>query len=136
MIAAGQLDGGAQRPRHRLRGTVRDLDLPQLAAWSLITHLSSTALVVARARDEQTWVSEATCQNCGHPATMHAMTGKRYELCVMCPGVHAPAPAAHRPGYLWKIAEDTCRGCGAYIGDTPRFLHVGVCKDCAPALKH
>lgn len=28
------------------------------------------------------------------------------------------------------------RMCGKSIGDTPRFLHVGVCVDCAQAPKH
>jgi hypothetical protein len=81
-------------------------------------------------------VSEATCQHCGHPAIMHGMTRLRCGLCVACPGLHAPAAAARPPGYLWEIAEDTCRVCGAYIGDALRFLHVGVCANCAQAPTH
>ncbi len=34
------------------------------------------------------------------------------------------------------IVEDICRVCGKYIGDTLRFLHVGVYNDCAQAPKH
>ena len=86
-------------------------------------------------RESET-VSEATCQNCGHPAIMHAMMGHRCEICAGCPGLHAAAPVARPPGYLWEIVEDKCRLCGTYIGDTLRFLQVGVCNDCPQTPKH
>jgi hypothetical protein len=59
-------------------------------------------------RESET-VSEATCPNCGHPAIMHAMMGHRCEVCAGCPGLHAAAPVARPPGYLWEIVEDRCR---------------------------
>ena len=64
------------------------------------------------------------------------MAGLRCELCAGCPGPDAPPAVARPPGFLWEMAEDTCRVCGAYIGETLRFLHVGVCNDCTQALKH
>ena len=32
--------------------------------------------------------------------------GHRCEMCAGCHGLHAPASALRRPGYLWEIAED------------------------------
>ena len=81
-------------------------------------------------------MSEATCRNCGHPVIMHATMAHRCELSADCHGLHAPAPTARPPGYLWEIVEDRCRVCGTYIGDTLRFLQVGVCTGCARAPKH
>ena len=57
---------------------------------------------------------------------MDGTMGHRCEMCAGCPGLHTPPSALRRPGYLWEIAEDTCRVCGTYIGDTLRFLHVGA----------
>ena len=81
-------------------------------------------------------MNERTCQHCGHQAMTHVLAGLRCELCASCPGLHAPAAAPRPPGYLWEIAEDRCRVCGRYIGDTLRFLYVGVCNDCAQTPKH
>jgi hypothetical protein len=77
-------------------------------------------------------VTETTCQHCGHPAILHAMTGLRCELCD-CLGLHAPPPAARPAGYLWQRVEDRCRVCGKDLGCSVRFLAVAVCVDCAQA---
>jgi hypothetical protein len=111
------------------------------ATPNLLQHASSSGRPVSELfppeqRAKGNAVSEATCQNCGHPAINHARIEQRCELCAGCPGLNAPAPAARPPGYLWEIVEDRCRVCGTYIGDTFRFLQVGVCAHCAPSAKH
>ena len=57
-------------------------------------------------------------------------------MCGGCPGLHAPAPAAQPPGYLWQVVEDRCGVGGKDLDHTFRFLCAGVCVDCAPAPTH
>ena len=85
---------------------------------------------------ERKGVSEATCRNCGQRAIMHARVAHRCELCADVPWpARARArreatrlPVGDRGGQVPRVRP--------HIGDTLRFLHVGVCGDCAQAPKH